>query len=61
MVKKDQVISHEFSQQLYNGLLEKNAPVRFTSYPEHNHFIWNNALQENDLLEWVFSNSLKSQ
>ncbi|MGB1171418.1 MAG: alpha/beta hydrolase-fold protein [Flavobacteriaceae bacterium] len=59
--KKDQVISHEFSQQLYNGLLEKNAPVRFTSYPEHNHFIWNNALQENDLLEWVFSNSLKSQ
>ena len=59
--QKDQVISHGFSQRLYEGLLEKDAPVKFTSYPDHNHFVWNSALEEKGLLEWVFSHSLKSQ
>ena len=59
--QKDQVISHKFSQQLYEGLLEKDAHVKFTSYPDHNHFIWNSALEEEGLFDWVFSHSLKFQ
>ena len=57
--QKDQVVSHRFSKQLYDGLLEIGAPVKFTSYPNHNHSVWNTALQEEGFLDWVFSHSLK--
>lgn len=53
--QQDQVVAHSFSEKLFNALQKKDAPVRFTSYPELSHNSWDKAFQEPDFLAWLFS------
>jgi predicted peptidase len=52
---KDDVVPHEYSQEMVTALIKRGASVKFTLYPEVNHNSWDPAFAEKDLLGWLFS------
>jgi predicted peptidase len=55
----DDVVPVRFSRQLYQKLKKLGADVRYTEYAGVRHQSWINALQEKELLPWLFSKSKK--
>lgn len=58
--KLDAVVSYQFSADLHEALVKKNAPVKFTSYPNYNHNSWDAAFQEPDFLSWLLTHKRTS-
>lgn len=52
---KDDIINPSYDRELYTSLKNKNAPVKYTEYPEANHNSWDPAFAEPALLPWLFS------
>jgi predicted peptidase len=53
--EKDDVVPAELSQNVYNELIKIGAKPKLSIYPNVNHFSWENAFREPDLLPWLFS------
>ena len=51
---KDEVVSPEESQRMYDALKACGADVRFTLYPEVDHLAWVPAYADPALYEWLF-------
>lgn len=56
---KDQVVPPSFSRDFYKRLQKLNADVKYTEYPDAYHNSWVLALQDPELLPWLFSKSKK--
>ena len=56
--EEDNVVPAKYSQQMYDALIEEDADVKLTMYPDVNHDSWTNAFAEPELLKWLFSKSL---
>ena len=52
---KDAVVSPQFSRDLVRRLEEKGAHPRYTEYPEGVHNVWNDAIKDPEVLEWIFN------
>lgn len=53
----DKSVDVKHSREYYNALKKRGADVRYTEYPGVGHNSWDNALEEKDLVPWVFSKS----
>lgn len=51
----DDIVSVQFSKQIYTALQEVHADAKMSLYPNVKHNSWINALQEPELLPWLFS------
>ncbi|MFI5133757.1 MAG: prolyl oligopeptidase family serine peptidase [Chitinophagales bacterium] len=51
----DEIVPASFSRNFYKKLKKLAADVKYTEYPGVHHNSWLNALQEKDLLPWLFS------
>ncbi len=51
---RDDVVSPEHSQIMYQALLKAGAKSRLTEYPEANHNSWDSAFQESGLPLWLW-------
>ena len=52
---RDPVVPVERSRRIVSALRGCRSPVRYTEYPEVGHDAWTWALQEPELLPWLFS------
>jgi len=57
---KDDVVPVELSRQLVAKLESMHAHPKYTEYPDGNHGIWNAAIMEDGLMQWLFSQSKKN-
>jgi predicted peptidase len=53
--EEDNVVSVDHSRRMVDKLRKLGAKVRYVEYPDVKHASWNNALAEDDLLPWLFS------
>jgi predicted peptidase len=56
---QDDIVPVSFSRWYYKKLKKLDADVRYSEYSGVKHDSWVNALQEKDLLPWLFSKSRK--
>ena len=56
----DAVVPYQFSIDLYQALLQQNAPVQLTSYPDYNHNSWDAAFAEPKFLSWLLTHQRKA-
>jgi predicted peptidase len=51
----DNVVSPEYSREMYNTLKGFGADVKYTEFPGVKHNSWDNTFDTEELLPWVFS------
>ncbi|MBK9733844.1 MAG: prolyl oligopeptidase family serine peptidase [Saprospiraceae bacterium] len=56
---KDEVVPVKLSRDVLIMLEKQGVRARYTEYPEGGHDIWNKAIQEPELLPWLFSQRKK--
>jgi predicted peptidase len=54
---KDDVVRVTLSRDLYKTLKAVGSPVKYKEYPEGGHNVWDEAIQEPELLPWLFRQS----
>ncbi len=59
--EKDEIVPVRFSREYFKQLQKQGADVRYTEYPGVFHNSWVNALNEPELLTWLFSKSKKQK
>lgn len=52
---KDPVVPVTLSRDAFETLSNLHAPVMYKEYPDRGHDIWNEAMAEEGLMEWLFS------
>ena len=52
---KDTVVPAQFSRDLVDALKNVGADPKYTEYPDGGHDVWNRAIREPELLQWLFS------
>lgn len=52
---KDEVVDVNYSRELYQKLLDLQADVKYTEFPETNHNAWDPTFIEPDFMQWMFS------
>ena len=57
----DPVIPVSNSRLLYSFLKDKSKKVKYTEYPGVGHNSWTNAMNEPQLMEWLFAQKLKGK
>lgn len=55
---KDPVVRVKLSRDLVKALEKAGAKPIYTEYPEGGHDVWNPAIREKGLMEWLFSQHL---
>ncbi|HRQ29811.1 MAG TPA: prolyl oligopeptidase family serine peptidase [Saprospiraceae bacterium] len=55
---KDPVVPVKLSRDLVKALEQAGAKPIYTEYPEGGHDVWNAAIREKGLMEWMFSQTL---
>ncbi len=55
---KDPVVPVKLSRELVSALEKAGAKPKYTEYPEGGHDVWNAAIREKGLMEWMFSQTL---
>lgn len=52
---RDEVVKPELSRNLVKTLEKMGSSPKYTEYPDGGHDIWNRAIREPELLDWLFS------
>nr|WP_321452072.1 dienelactone hydrolase family protein [uncultured Carboxylicivirga sp.] len=55
---KDNVVPNHYSKEVFDKVKAFNKRTKYTLYPEANHNSWDQALEEPNLLKWLFKNKL---
>ncbi len=58
---KDNIVSVSGSRDLVAALRADGSSIIYTEYPEAGHNVWDLAMAETDLAEWLFSQSLANR
>ncbi len=55
----DRVVKVSRSRNMVAAIRKENGKPKYTEYPNTGHLCWNKAYSEKNLLQWLFSKSLK--
>lgn len=56
---KDGTVPVQFSREIVEKLKSMGSEPKYTEYPEGGHDVWNRAIREPELLQWLFIQSKK--
>lgn len=55
--EKDDIVTPDFSRQMYSAMQAADNEVKYTEYPGVNHGSWINVFQSTELIPWLYSHS----